>query len=449
MPVYSDIQDVVVDEVMPAAKGQWSRNAMTSKNLNGLITKTWMPEGADAEYKDFMRKARSPWLQYAARVLSQGLIVDGYSDSDVWSKVWQGSGMDGRQSALNEQVTGFGYGLLLTFPSDDGGVFMRPLSVLSTHAWSEDPWSNSPDVVVHKVTEKLWRIFTDEAMFELHGTPDRPEGDIVVTEHRAGVNPVTLIPAQFAMDGLPGSLVMEGFPAYKRIVDATFALQMLQRYAGFPQKWQSGGEVAEDEHGNSLVRPSVDSLLHSDDPTSRFGNFAPADMNQMIAAVDKHVQDLAVATQIPPHYLLGKVVNLSSDALAATETAYSRLIGTMRESAGEGYEQALRIGAAHLGLSDAAADLNSEIHWRDTGVVALGSASDAVVKFHSVGVPAKYLLRFVPGMSKNEIEDAAAEMGTRSETSGPSQGPDSPVEGAVTTADPVGHIDGFTEAESV
>lgn len=448
MASYSDIQDAVVEQVMPAAKGQWSRNATTSKNLSGLLTKTWMPEGADAEYKDFMRKARSPWLQYVARVLSQGLIVDGYSDSDVWMKVWQASGMDGRQSALNEQITGFGYGFLLTFPADAGGVFMRPLSVLSTHAWAEDPWSESPDIVLHRVSEKLWRIFTDEAMFEVAGSPDRPDGDPVITPHQAGVNPVTLIPSQFAMDGLPSSLAMEGLPSYKRIVDATFMLQMLQRYAGFPQKWQSGGEVAEDESGNSLVRPSVDSLMHSDDPTSRFGNFAPADMNQMIAAIDKHVQDLAVATQIPPHYLLGKVVNLSSDALAATETAYSRLVGTMREAAGEGYEQALRIGAAHLGMRESAADLGSEVHWKDTGVIALGSASDAVVKFDSVGVPAEYLLRFVPGMSKAEIEDAAAQMRARTKTPEPSNGSDSPTEGAVTTADPAGNIDGFTEADS-
>ena len=86
------------------------------------------------------------------------------------------------------------------------------------------------------------------------------------------------------------------------------------------------------------------------------------------------------------------------------------------------------------------------MHWRDTGVTALGSASDAVVKFDSVGVPAKYLLRFVPGLTKAEIEEAVKAMEKEDKTSGAGSVPGSPVEGAVTTAVPVGDIDGFTEA---
>lgn len=445
MPLSNAELGDILAEVVPEAKAQWGRNKTMRANLDGSLAKVWMPEGADSEYKDLLRKARSPWLRYAARVQAQGLVVDGYSDSDVWGRVWQASGMDGRQSALNEQVTGYGYGYVLTFPSDDGGVFMRPLSVHQTFTWSEDPWSEFADIAVHQVSKNpdRWRVFDAEAMYEFKGDPTRPD-DVIVTEHPAGVCPVTLIPAMFAMEGLPESPVLQGLGAYRRIVDATFTLQMVQRYAGFPQKWQSGGEIATDENGNALVRPSVDSILHSDDPTSKFGNFAAVDMNQVIGAVDKHIQDLAVSTQIPPHYLLGKVVNLSSDALAATETAYSRLVSTMRESAGEGYEQALRVGAAILGLSDAASDLESEVHWRDTGVVALGSASDAVVKFDSVGVPAEYLLRFVPGLTKAEIESAAEAMAERSKSS---EAPASvPLDGVVTAAVPAGDIDGFTEA---
>ncbi len=445
MPLSNAELGDILAEVVPEAKAQWGRNRTMRLNLDGSLAKVWMPEGADAEYKDLLRKARSPWLRYAARVQAQGLVVDGYSSSDVWERVWQASGMDGRQSALNEQITGYGYGYLLTFPSDDdAGVFMRPLSVHSTYTWATDPWAEFADIAVHQVSREKWRVFDAEAMYEFEGDPARPS-DVTVTEHNAGVCPVVLIPAQFAMEGLPESPVLQGLSSYRRIVDATFTLQMVQRYAGFPQKWQVGGEIATDENGNALVRPSVDSILHSDDPTSKFGNFAAVDMNQVIAAVDKHIQDLAVSTQIPPHYLLGKVVNLSSDALAATETAYSRLVSTMRESAGEGYEQALRVGAAILGLEDAN-DLASEVHWRDTGVTALGSASDAVVKFDSVGVPAKYLLRFVPGMTKAEIEDAAKAMEKEDETSGAGSVPGSPAEGAVTTAVPVGDIDGFTEA---
>lgn len=393
--------------VREEASRHWSNLRVLSRNLDGLLTNSWMPEGADLEYRDLMRKARSPWLRYAARAIAQGLIVDGYSDSGVWRGVWQASGMDGRQSALNEEVVSYGYAFLLVFPGD-AGVVMRPLSARNTFAWTEDPWQDSPDLVIHRVSDRLWRVFDDEKMVEFSGDLDRPT-DVVETFHGLGVNPVVPILSQFPMDGnLPESLVMPGLPAYRRIVDATFALQMTQRYAGFPQKWQSGGELSVDEAGEADIRPSVDSLLHSDDPTSKFGTFQAADLNQVIQAVDKHIQDLAVFTQIPPHYLLGKVVNLSSEALAATETAYNRLVGTVRESVGEGYEQALRIGAAIVGLEDASRDLSGEVHWKPTAIRALGSAVDAVQKLHATGMPRELSYTLIPDFTQTDIELAAA-----------------------------------------
>ena len=406
--VYSvdDLRQRLNDEVLKEARTQWNKNRYMLKHLEGKLGNSWIPDGADLEYKDLMRKARSPWLKYGARVIAQGLIVDGYSNTSIWDRVWQASGMDGRQSALNEQVVGYGYGYLLTFPGDRG-VFMRPLSVLNTHATFADPWDETPDLVVHKVRDGLWRVFDAEAMYEFEGNPERFT-EASITEHGAGVNPVTVIPSTFMLDGLPDSLVEPGIPAYRRVIDATFALQMKQRYAGFPQKWQSGGEIGVDEHGNALVRPSVDSILHSDDPTSRFGNFAEGDIGQVVGAVDKHIQDMAVMLQIPPHYMLGRVVNLSSDALAAVETSYNRLVGSVKEAAGEGYEQALRIGAALLGDEEAANDMASEIHWRDTAVRSLGAAVDATQKLVATGMERRYAYRLVPGFTQADVEEAAA-----------------------------------------
>lgn len=400
-----ELTEVLNDTVIHEAESYWLKNRIMARNLDGSLARSWAPEGVGDEYKDLMKKSRSPWLKFAARVIAQGLVVDGYSDGEVWRDVWQASGMDGKQGALNEQVAGYGYGYLLTFPADNGGVLMRPLSVLKTFAWHEDDWSDIPDLVIHKVNDTFWRVFDSESMYEITGELAKPR-DIARIEHGIGVNPVTPVYSSFTIDGLPESLVLPGLPAYKRIVDATFSLQMTQRYAGFPQKWQTGGQIGENEAGEADIRPSVDSLLHADDPTAKFGAFPSGDLNQVIAAVDKHIQDLAVMTQIPPHYLLGKVVNLSSDALAATESAYNRLIGTVRESAGEGYESALRIGAAILGDSAAASNLSSEVHWRATAVRALGASVDAVSKLHATGMPRELSYKLIPDFTQADIEAA-------------------------------------------
>lgn len=409
----ADLSEIIHDDVLPAAKSKWAQNNLLSKQLGGLVTKTWTPAGVDAEYSDFLRKSRSPLLDFAAQCIAQGLVIDAHSNPKVWEEAWQAAGMDGRQSALNYQAVAYGYGYLLSFPGDPDGVVMRPLSVHSTFSTKADPWDDELEFVLHRVkpgkkdgSGQLWRFFDDECMYEIKGRPDQLDGEIVPTEHGLGVNPVTLIQSQFAMDGLPASVVEPGLQAYKRVVDATFTLKMVERYGMFPQKWQAGGVMGVDEQGNALVRPSVDSILHTEEYEAKFGTFAATDMDKAVAAVDHHMQQLAAVLQLPPHYLLGKVVNLSSDALAATETGYSRRIKLLQESMGEGYERALRVAAACIGDEKAAADMAAEVHWTDTSVRSLAQVADAVQKLDAVGADRELLFKMVPGWSAADAQAA-------------------------------------------
>ena len=232
--------------------------------------------------------------------------------------------MGGRQSALNEEIVSYGYGYLLSLPSEvKGGVFMRPLSVHSTFSVKEDPWDDQPQYVIHQVRggrdkdKHLHRFFDDEAMYTIHGDLDRPR-EVQHTEHGLGMNPVTLIQSQYALDGLPGSVVEGGLSTYHRIVDATFTVLMVQRYGAFPQKWMTGGLIGVGPDGKPTINVARDNLLHVEDELAKFGAFPAEDLDKIVAAKDSHIQDLAALLQIPPHYFLGKVVNLSSDAVAAS-----------------------------------------------------------------------------------------------------------------------------------
>jgi hypothetical protein len=186
---------------------------------------------------------------------------------------------------------------------------------------------------------------------------------------------------------------------------------MTMRYGAFPQKWMAGGEIAKDANGNPLLRSSVDGLLHASGDsgeTARFGTFAAAQVADVAVGLDKNIRDLAATAQIPPHYLLGNVINMSAEGIAAAETGYQRNIEEHKEAMGEGYELSLRTGAAMLGLESAAADTSSQVHFQDVAARSLSQVADAVQKLDTLNAPLELLFAMIPGWTKTDAMQAAA-----------------------------------------
>jgi hypothetical protein len=401
------------------ARSEWLRLTTLQKKIEGRLVSTWTPDNADLEYRDLLRKASSPWLMFGRDVIAQGCIVDGYTDDEVWREVWQKNGMDGRQADVNREAVGLGKSFLMLLPSDDGGVFMRPVSSLNTFAVYSAPWDEYPKHALIRVGKKAasfwsseWYFIDGEDGYRFNGDPARPE-NMTVVEHKLGFCPVVMIPNTLAIDGQPKSSVEPAVSVYQRIVDATFTLQMVQRYGAFPQKWMAGGTIGKTEDGKPAVRASVDSLLHAEGvngETARFGTFEAADLNQVVAALEAHIKHLAVILQVPGHYFLGVNGNMSPDGIAAEESGYHRNIAERQTAMGEGYELAMRTGAAILGLDAAAADTSSQVHWDDVATYSLNQVADAVSKLFVVGAPLEMLFALVPGWSKTDVITAADEV---------------------------------------
>ena len=400
-----DLASLIRGDFIRDARKEWSRLRWLQKNIDGGLNKTWMPESADLEYRDLFRKARSPWLRFVRDCIAQGLIVDGYTHNDIWLDAWQANGMDGRQGQVTREAIGLGYSFVLSLPAAGGGVVMRPLSATRTFMSKADPWGEFPDLVLHRVSDKKWMAVDNEAVYRFEGSPERI-GEMEVTEHNLGFTPVAMVCNSYATEGYPESEIEPAIPVYKRIVDATFTLQMVQRYGAFPQKNMAGGSIATDANGNAMIRPAVDSLLHSTDPLTKFGSFPAADLDKVASSVDTHIKHLSAVCQVPPHYLLGSVVNMSAEGIAAAESGYFRNIDDHKVVMGEGYELALRSAAAILDR-DAADDTAAEIHWRDTSTRSLAQTSDAVVKLATVGAPFEMLFALIPGWSKSDAIEAA------------------------------------------
>lgn len=384
----------------------------------------WLPDNVESEYRDIALKSASNWLDLVVRSTAQGLHVDSYGTTDgpspLWEKAWQPNGMDARQHALHKAVLTLGYSGLIVFLSADGGIWMRPESATKLGFAYDDPSDEFPTLVVREVGKDRYELYDDEARYTISGKGSTKR--VVVAEHPAGVCPVVEMRCALDLLGTPMGEIEPVIPIQDRIVDATFTLQMVAKYGAFPQRWIAGidttkplvdadGNVLTDGQGNPLfptIKAYIDHILTAVDPDTKFGQFAAADLGQYVEALEAHIRHLAAITQTPPHYLLGSLVNLSAEALAAAESGLQRKIKEKREVLGEGYEQAFRLAGAMLGMEDEADATSSQVHWQDVESRSLAQTSDALLKLSQLGVPLQVLLKMIPGFTQQDVEEAIA-----------------------------------------
>ncbi|MGI0521792.1 phage portal protein [Microbacterium maritypicum] len=399
-------------DLQPDARAAWAPLQTLQKHIDGQLLRTWMPENADAEYRDLLRKSASPWLGFARDAIAQGCIVSGYTNTEIWERAWRANGMDGRQDVVTRDAVGFGRGFVAVLPgSAPDSVVMRPMSALDTYAVYDDPWDDYPKYVLHRRRPRSgkqtfwqgeWMLIDAEGIYRFKGTPDTPV-DMTFEEHGLAAAPV--VGVSNTLDASPISSIADKVPVYKRIVDGTFTLQMLQRYGAFPQKWMAGGDV------DPELRASIDSLLHASGEageTARFGAFPAADLDKAVQALDAHIKHFSAVVQVPPHYLLGAVVNMSAEGIAAAEAGYHRNLSARKKSIGEGYELAMRTAAAMLGDEAAAASATDQVEWENVSSWSLSQVSDFVQKIESITGPLEPLFRMVPGWTKTDAATAVA-----------------------------------------
>lgn len=414
-PMTADELGALMSEFREPMRKEWARLGFLQKRIDGQLLKTWMPEGADAEYRDLLTKASTPWLLYGQNAKAQGCVIDGFSHIDTWEKAWQANGMDGRQVTVNREVIGLGKSFGMALPSADGGVVMRPLSAHSTYAHFSDPWDDYPEWALYRSAkrgkgywESFWYFFDAEYWYKFKGDPATPQ-ELEHFHHGLGYAPVIPIQNTLNTDGHPSSSVEPAIRTFQRIVDYTFTLSMVMRYGAFPQKWMAGGEIATDDNGNALMNSSVDGLLHASGDSgesARFGNFQAANIADVVKGLRSALQDLSSILQIPAPYFLGEMVNVGADGIEAAEAAYFRDLNERHEAMSEGYEMWLRTAASILGFEDVAADVTAEVHWLDQRTRSLAQIVDAISKLGPADVPEDMMFALVPGWTKQDVERA-------------------------------------------
>jgi hypothetical protein len=209
-----------------------------------------------------------------------------------------------------------------------------------------------------------------------------------------------------------------------RINQSTFDRLIVQRFGAWKVRYATGMAEPETdtERRAALQLLEVGDILVNESTDAKFGVLPETSLDGFIKAKEADVRDFAAVTKTPPQELLGEMVNLSAEALAAAEAGRTRKVSMKKLMFGESHEQALRLAAAVAGDAAGAADTSAEVVWKDLESRSLAQTADALGKVaQMLQVPVEILWRKLPGFTQQDIDEAKAIIDEQGSVSGAMQ----------------------------
>ena len=405
-------------------EGEQSRLNRIADYMCGKHSSVYVPRGARAEYRWLIERARVNILPLVVTVVAQNMYVDGYrpagsdKNAEPW-QVWQANRMDARQHGIHRSVLTYGAAYAVVMPGKPVPV-ITPFSPRRMTALYADPVNDEwPLFAVEDRLEntkggkrRVVRVYDEQARYTLAGKADgsqlAPDGEQWVMRHDLGVCPVVRYVNAEDLDG--DGVVGEVEPlidTQDQLNMTTFNLLMAQQYAAFRQRWVTGMAPPMDENNNPIepFRSRVDGLFVAEDVDTKFGEFEATDLKGYLDSRESTIRHIATLSQVPPYHLLGQMVNLSAEALAAARDGLDRKVDERESLCGEGHEQTLRLAGLAAGDSVAWEDTAAQVVWRDTSARSLAQTVDALGKLVTMlGVPPQELWEKIPGVTQTDVE---------------------------------------------
>ncbi len=447
---YIDVQSLIVDE------GFGSAFFTQQEEFN--IVDSWLywqhpqplaPLNAGREHQKLSEVSTSSWGGLIITSVAQAMAVEDYrspgaADTATAWEWWKRNRMPAKQNGLHRAMLAYGHAYNVVVPGEDStgekAPCITPLSPkrLLTFSADVDCVDDFPDyalrydpAVIDGNVGFVARLYDDSFVYRFHMTPGAfPASSananayefIEVQEHGMGVVPVARYSNIYNLDGWNYGEVEPVIPILKRIDQTVFDRIVTQRFSSWRARYIAGMQEADlatdTENGETTDNPPNDAraeairLLQSDiliaeDADTKFGTFDASDITQFIDAKDADLRDLAAISQTPPHYLLGSLVNIGAEALAAAQTSLDQKIDERKTTAGVGHQDTLRLAALAMGDQEGFKDFDAEIRWTDMSTRSLSQATDALGKMaQMLGVPVEMLWERIPGWTPSDVTRA-------------------------------------------
>lgn len=413
-----------------------------------------IPADAPAEIREMARISRINLIAIVIRSLVESLYVDNFrakadtgavpelSEADlaagglpaaddplapIW-RTWQLNKFDREQSGLYRAVYTYGYGYVIALPGQPVPkvTAVSPRKMIALYDDDDDEF---PEYALQR-RRNGYRLIDSEGVYDLRRSQDDkwslagdPRG------HGLDYCPVVRYTASTDLDGddEPDAL---GVPVGRnnehialttagevaplmtlqdQLDVSTFTLKGAEWYSAYRQRWAIGWTP---ENRAQKVKAGASQLWTFDeDPEAmRLGEFAETTLDGFLRSREATLKYAATLSQTPVHELIGELVNLSAEALAAAEAGRDRKVMLGKTGLGEGHEQLAGVVADLMGV-EIPEDI--ETVWRDTSARAFGAIVDGLGKLAAqLQIPPQMLWDRIPGVTRQDVQrwqQAAAE----------------------------------------
>ena len=152
-----------------------------------------------------------------------------------------------------------------------------------------------------------------------------------------------------------------------------------------------------------LERFVVDSIAWIEDEGAKPFQWQAANLEAFTPIISLGVDHIAAQTRTPPHYLVGKMANISADGMKAAETGLVMRSKEKTVSFGRGVREIGRLSALVRGNeAKAKAIAGGTVLWRDVESRSEAQLVDSLLKLKQVGFPFEFLCERY-GLSPTEI----------------------------------------------
>jgi SPP1 Gp6-like portal protein len=409
------------------------RRYATGKQALPLV----IPTDAPREVREMARISRINLISIVINSLVESLYVDNLRvtvdmaadgqpsepeqiTAPIW-KTWQANKLDRGQSGLYRAVFQYGYAYMVITAGTPAPV-IRPMSPRRmTALYSDD--ADWPDLALERRRKpNAFRLYDDERVYILGYDPERKRFALLdQAEHGSPYCPVVRYRdvEDLDLDDEPVSHLVQSFgtrgdnmtdmvagqvAGLMTLQDqsdvTTFALKSAEWYSAFRQRWVVGWTPAS---ATDKVKSAASQLWTFDnDPDEvKLGEFSQTMLDGYLASRDSVAKFAATLSQTPVHELIGELVNLSAEALAAAEAGRDRKIDERKTGLGESHEQLAQAAGLLQGV-DVPDDL--EVVWRDTSARAFGAIVDGLGKLAAqLQIPPEALWERIPGATLQDV----------------------------------------------
>jgi hypothetical protein len=349
---------------------------------------------------------------------------DEAADREAWD-IWQANNLDSESIVAHTEAGKLGAAYIMVAPAPNGSDYPlitveHPAQVVVEHA--------SGNVRQRLAALKKWRgedgydyaiLYLPERIYKFRSKEKKRAGQSTKTrdwiarpDDPGGPNPLGVVPIipLFNKRKLLGGGVSDlitAIPLQDAINKELADMLVASEFAAFPQRVAMGIEVPTDPSTGLptaavQLEASIARFWAFEDKDAKIGEFSAADLNNYVTAITMLLQHLSAQTRTPPHYLLGQMVNISGDALAAAETGLTKRVERKQVDYSDAWEEALRLAFKLMSDAERATDLSAETIWKPAAMRSESQIWDAASKMREVGLPYEAIWEYA-GMTPRQV----------------------------------------------